>query len=400
MRMPSYRRMCKLWWILRGKGNPNFVKNLDGGNSNLPYRALIYQLTDPHVCPGIVKSYSHTNLWESVEMVRILNSYGFVVDVIDRAEDNYLPTNSYDLFIGLGAGRSGKHFSKYAQALPKAIKILLAAGPEPILSNRLVQEQYDRFNRRHNSNVPAMRLTSGINFSAFLESTDYILAIGEQGQFCSESYKETGKPILTFLPGTNQDIKFIPEWLETRSLNNFLCFAGHGFICKGVDLLVEAFLEMPDLNLFICGPDSEKEFFNILGDKIKSASNIQYLGFVSVNGPKFSELLGVCAFVIFASSSEGCGTSVATAMRGGLVPILTREVGINIGDFGYLLSGRREDMIKQIKSKSYIASSSTEDEYRKRVYGTIKDSLKYTQASFTTTFSQAILRVLEDRIYS
>ena len=43
-------------------------------------------------------------------------------------------------------------------------------------------------------------------------------------------------------------------------MTNFLCFAGNGFICKGVDVLIEAFLQTPDLNLSICGPNTEKAF--------------------------------------------------------------------------------------------------------------------------------------------
>jgi glycosyltransferase involved in cell wall biosynthesis len=398
MRIPGYRRIKNLIYRFSGKGDSTFVQNLDGGFSRAPYRALLYYKTEPFIYPEVVKDYTHTNLWEITEIVRILNNFGFVVDIIDRSRVDFMPEDKYDLFIGLGAGRSGKYFARYAEALPKAIKVLLAAGPEPTLSNRLVQEQYDRFNARHRTNVPAMRLTAGIDFAAFVQNTDYFLVIGEDGQFCTDSYRSLGKPILTFLPGTSPNCRFFPQWIKDRGRNNFLCFAGNGFICKGVDLLVEAFLDMPDLNLYICGPDSERDFFKVLGDAINSSKNIHYEGFVQVGGERFLQLLGECSFVVFASSAEGCATSVATALRGGLVPILNKEVGINIEKFGFELSGPKENLISEIKAVSRRASVISNEEYRKRVYDTLEDAMKYTQASYTQTFSSAMLRILQERM--
>lgn len=376
----------------------SFVQNLNGGFAHSPYQALLYYKTEPLVIHDAIKDYSHTNLWEITEIVRILNLLGFTVDVIDRSRDDFIPEDKYDLFLGLGAGRSGKHFAKYAAALPRAVKVLIAAGPEPLLSNRLVLEQYERFNTRHKTNVPAMRLTQGIDFPNFVKYTDYFLVIGEENQFCANTYKTMGKPILTYLPGVSPNIRFVKNWVTTRSRNKFLCFAGNGFICKGVDLVVEAFLEMPELSLHLCGPDNESGFFDVLGGRMQAAPNIKYEGFVGVGGDRFEELLAECSFVMFASSSEGCATSVATVMRGGLVPILTEEVGINLGNFGFKLDGPRENLIERIKSVARQAAAIPEDEYRKRVYMTLEDTAKYTQASFTQTLSIALLQIMQERI--
>ncbi len=399
MRFPGLSRINNL---LRRSSKPeedfSFVQNLDGGFRHVPYRALLYFKTEPYAFPERINEYVHTNDWEITEIVRILNGFGFVVDVIDRGRDDFIPEDKYELFIGLGAGRSGKHFAKYAEALPNAIKVLLAAGPEPILSNRLVQEQYDRFNARHSTNVPAMRLTAGIDFPSFLKHTDYFLVIGEEDQFCVGTYLPLGKPVLNFLPGVSPNVRFLKTWIETRSRNKFLCFAGNGFICKGVDLLVEAFVEMPELQLHICGPDTEPGFFEVLGKRIQEAENIHYEGFVNTGGERFETLMSECSFVIFASSSEGCATSVATVMRGGLVPILNKETGINLGTFGFKLDGPKENIIDEIRKVARFVTTISEENYRKRVYETLNDSAKYTQATFTRTFSKAILQVIQERL--
>lgn len=380
---------------------PFVVKNLGARNSDAGQprqrRALLYFKTEPFVMPWKVRGYAHTNLWEIVEMVRALNRYGYVVDVVDRDAKRFQPEDIYDLFLGLGAGHSGKRFSQYARRLSGATKILIAAGPEPRLSNQLVLEQYDRFNRRHGSNVPAMRLTEGIDFESFAQDADYFMPIGEPHTFCPQSYEALGKPVLNYMPSSSPAVRFLPEWFETRSKKTFLCFAGDGFICKGVDVVVDAFAQMPDWEVHICGPRSEPAFFEVLGAKLAASKNVQYEGFVEIGGPRFEALMARCAFVVFASSAEGCATSVATVLRAGLLPIVTRETGIDVGRFGCYIEGDKENLVDDTVRACRAATEMPEAEYRQRVWDCLGDSLKYTQASFTESFDAAIRTVLSRR---
>ena len=135
------------------------VNGLTNGFTQLDKRCLVYMKTTPIYR----KSSQHTNMWETRQLVYILNSLGFLVDMVSPEVDDYTPPNEYDLFIGYGSGNSGKHFYKYAKALTKAKKVIYASGPEPSLSNRLVRERYDEFNERTGLKAPYMR-TSDINF--------------------------------------------------------------------------------------------------------------------------------------------------------------------------------------------------------------------------------------------
>lgn len=344
--------------------------------------------------PWKVRDYRHTNLWEIVEIVRILNRYGYVVDVVDRDAKHFVPEDVYDLFLGLGAGHSGKRFSQYAKKMPRANKILIAAGPEPRLSNKLVQAQYARFNSRHRCEIAAMRLTEGIDFESFAKDTDYFMPIGEHHTVCPQSYMALGKPVLNYLPSTSPAIQFLPEWLKTRSRRAFLCFAGDGFICKGVDIVVDAFADMPDAEVYICGPRSEPGFFEVLEGKLAASPNIRYEGFIKIGGPRFDKLAAHCAYVVFPSSAEGCATSIATVMRAGLLPIVTRETGIDVGKFGFYIDGEKENLVDETMSACRKAIEMSDVEYQQRVWDCLKDSCKYTQASFTESFEKAILTVL------
>ena len=128
------------------------------GKKLLCKRALLYYKTDPFWDKALVGNYIHTNNWEVLEMCRILNTQGFIVDVIDRNVNNFIPRNIYDLFIGLGSGNSGKHFAKYAKVLTKAIKVLYATGADPVLSNKLILERYDDFYKRTGIKASPMRI--------------------------------------------------------------------------------------------------------------------------------------------------------------------------------------------------------------------------------------------------
>ncbi len=396
--------LSRLYWkVVRSLGNvlgfdwPLVIRSLNliaSANKASTKQALLYYKTEPFVMPWKVRDYRHTNLWEIVEIVRILNRYGYVVDVVDRDAKHFTPEDVYDLFLGLGAGHSGKRFSQYAQRMPRATKILIAAGPEPRLSNKLVLEHYARFNRRHDCKVPAMRLTEGIDFESFARDTDYFIPIGEQHTFCPQSYMALGMPVLNYLPSTSPAIRFKSEWLETRSRRAFLCFAGDGFICKGVDVVVDSFAEMPDVEVYICGPRSESAFFEIFESKLGASLNIRYEGFVKIGGPRFEELVAHCSYVVFPSSAEGCATSIATVLRAGLLPVITRETGIDVNKFGFYIEGKKESLVEETVSACRSAIEISDAEYRQRVWDCLEDSSKYTQASFADSFEKAILTVL------
>lgn len=120
-------------------------------------RALLYYKTDPFWNKSAEK-YTHSNNWEILEMCRILNTKFFIVDVIDRNVNNFVPEDKYELFIGLGSGNSGKHFARYAKVLTKATKVLYATGADPALSNELILERYEDFYKRTGIKAPPMRM--------------------------------------------------------------------------------------------------------------------------------------------------------------------------------------------------------------------------------------------------
>ncbi|MHA2216725.1 MAG: glycosyltransferase [Candidatus Hodarchaeales archaeon] len=360
--------------------------------------AAMYYKTEPYYTN--VDAYVHTNNWEILESIRILNKKGYSVDLIDRGVGNWNPGKKYDLFLGLGVGNTGAKFPKFASISQAPIKILLAMGPQPDISAKRTIERYQLFNKRNNSNIPTMRVpdkVTGKTWNEILNAADYIFNIGEVGTQSYNSYLpylSDPKTILSFYPSISPKVTFNQEWKNTRDLNSFLCFAGNGFICKGVDLVLDAFLKDKSKTLHICGPTSERAFFERYNKDIQNAPNVIYHGFIEPGGQTFNLLASKCSFTIFHSASEGCCTSVATSMKAGLVPIINRWTGINITDEGFVMSDEG-DLDKVISESINKASNLDREQYKKLVSKTLNKATMFSQQSFTESYTKALSRVLE-----
>jgi len=116
-------------------------------------------------------------------------------------------------------------------------------------------------------------------------------------------------------------------------------FGSKGAIHKGLDLVLDFFLKNPDLNLHICGElQKESRFYEIYRKRILSSPNIRMYGFVDIMSEDFKKIMKLGVFSILPSCSEANATSVLTTMaNGGMIPIVTRNTGIDIHDYGILI---------------------------------------------------------------
>jgi hypothetical protein len=367
----------------------SLIENITN-NFHTTKKAAMYYKVEPFYTN--VDSYTHTNNWEILQSIKILNEKGYAVDLIDRGNHNWTPNKTYDLFLGLGVGNTGKNFVRHANISGAKKKVLLSMGPQPDVSNELVLERYKMFKERTGQNAPPMRTVAQVTGEEFIkiaDTADFIFNIGEKNTYSYNSFLKYGKPVLNFLPSVSPLLHFDPEWLQTRDINSFLCFAGNGFICKGVDLLVESFLNNPSKTLHICGPSTEAAFFNYYGEKINSAPNIVYHGFVKPGGESFNQLSSKCSFVIFHSAAEGCCTSVATAIKSGLVPVVNPWTGINVTDEGISMK-EGGDIIKTITESVNKVSAINADQYKQFLEKTLEKSKLFSQDSFTKTYTEAL----------
>ena len=373
----------------------SIIKNITN-NYPTTRRAAMYYKTEPFYVN--VDAYVHTNNWEILQSIKILNQKGYSVDLIDRGVSSWKPTEKYDLFLGLGVGNAGINFPRHAKASGADIKILLSMGPQPDVSTDLVEKRYKIFNERNNLNVPSMRAPTKVTGAAWKEivdSTDYIFNIGEPGTESYNSFLPYKKPILNFYPSISPKVNFNEDWLNTRDLNSFLCFAGNGFICKGVDLVVEAFLNQPDKTLHICGPSTERAFFQRYQRDIQEAPNIKYHGFIEPGGDVFNAIASKCAFVVSHSAAESCCTAVATTMKAGLVPLVNKWTSINITNEGFIMP-EEGDLVSIVAETVNKASNLSHQEYNNMVQNLLKKVTIFSQDSFIESYTQALSDVIEN----
>lgn len=380
--------------VLHKLARKKFVRGYDKFCREPIGRALVYYKTEPLALKSAREDQSHTNNWEAYEMARVLNRLGLVVDVIDRTADledvNKYVEDIYDIFIGLGAGDSGQYFPDIAERVPSAAKVLYAMGPEPDLSDQVTRERHNYFRRRH-PEIPVIdrRLVSAVDTSRLYKATDAIITIGNEFSF--GSYEQFGKDLHKIYFSSYPELGLPLADLPKRDQKKFFYFGGNGHITKGLDLVLEAFQKLPDYELYIGGPTGEDDFNAFMNPILEKHPNIHMLGFVDVKGELFRDVSSKCGYVILPSCSEGCATSVTTCMRRGLVPVVTVEAGIELGDWGYQIPDidpeKMADFIREI-------SSTPREEFLRRVVATYEGSFMYTQANYSRTLEMAVRRIL------
>ena len=375
------------------------IEGIKSEGSSPTKHAAMYYKTEPFVSG--IGNYSHTNNWEIQKAIEIICNKGFSVDLIDRSNNNWRPNKKYDLFLGLGVGNTGDKFARYAKASKAEKRVLLAMGPQPDISNERTIGRYEMFNQRTGQNAPPMRTVTrvlGPVFDEIIDHTDYIVCIGEEGTESYNSFLQYKKPILTFYPGVSDKVTYNTNWLDSRNKDHFLCFAGNGLICKGVDLVVEAFMNQSKKFLHICGP-MEPAFLKQYGKMINDSKNIYYHGFIEPGGNKFNKIASLCAYTVFHSASESCCTSVATTMKAGLVPIVNSWTGILIEDgFNGINIPDTGDIISHIKEKTDYASNMDDKTYENLVLNNNKRSKVFSQEGFSDSYEKAINKILDNRI--
>lgn len=370
-----------------------FIKNFRKF-CNFKYgHALLYYKTDYYFMEGVLEDRAHTNEWESFEIARILNKLGFWVDIADRTislEDIDTLEDKYDIFIGIGAGDSGRYFENIAKKLKKAIKVLYALGPEPTLSNQITQARHDFFKSRHPGvNIIVRRLIKEVDIDKSIKHVDAIFTCCNDWGI--EGYKKFKKDIYRIWLSSYPVLKSSFGEILQKNQKKFLYFGGNGNITKGLDLVIESFALLPELELYIGAPKTEEDFNAVMSGILEKSPNIHFIGFMDVKSDEFNKISSECGYVILPSSSEASATSVTTCMRRALVPIVTLEAGIDIGDFGHQIYSL--DIPKLAEQFKNISNLSREDFIRRSV-NAYTESFKYTQANFSETFEKALLDLI------
>lgn len=302
---------------------PSFCDNVNG--TNFTRCCLLKYITLPFDCPPLY--HKHQNMWQVPEIARIIGEFEYNVDVINYDDREVRLSQQYDLLLDIYP----QNHAVYANHLASdCIKIAYTTGASPDWQNRAEKERIDDLWRRRQARMPAKAWTPP--FGPEINSFDALFLIGNQHTL--NTYGDLSVPSRYLLPNSAYPFG-IPE-LAKKSPAAFLFLATYPQMLKGLDLLLEVFAQNPDLSLVICSQFAqEKDFCAIYDKELYHLPNIVPAGPVDITGKLFRKIIDLCSYVVLPSCSEGMSGSVLTAMSAGLIPLVSRECGLNEDETHY-----------------------------------------------------------------
>lgn len=318
----------------------------------------------------------HSNLRRCRTMVAVLDELGYVVDVANRRDDSFRPRRDYDLVIsekfdwGVDRARFGAQ-TRHA---------FLATSMSHALHNVNLRRRHERLAERGRPPVVSRRIYR--ERLPALDASNALIAIGNaftagtwRGAFAGpiHAFDNTAVHGGAVVPG--------PRRLETAR-RHFLFLASGTQIQKGLDLLLEIFPRHPDLHLWVCsGFETEPEFVAAYRRELYETPNVHAVGWVSLAGPEFTALLERCAFVVLPSCSEGQAGSVIHPLHSGLIPLVTRESGVDTAEHGITFAG---DSIAEIERVIVDVSRRPPESLAEMAAGARRVAqTRYTEDAFT-----------------
>jgi len=294
--------------------------------------ALVSYITAPLRMGPNYHPFKFSNPGIARSMVKVLTRMGYVVDVIDFNCKDFKSDKVYDLFIG-HAGVNWEYLSR--NVVGDATKIYFSTGTYWKEHNRREAQRFDNFERRHGVRLPFDRWIK-VSEEFACHDADGIICLGNKNAV--KSY--AAFPVCCNLNnGVYSDNRYAPAAKNFASAaKHFLYFGSAGNIHKGLDLLIEAFMQL-DAHLW-CTGKVEPAFYKVYADKLSRHPNIHFVNpdkMVPLRSPLFYDLMDRCNCVILPSCAEGSPGGVIECMNQGLMPIVSRGSNVDVADFGIML---------------------------------------------------------------
>jgi len=360
----------------------NFYKNIY--HTKYKKDVLISYITYP-IRKGVLKT--HQNILELQCLCEVFKSLGFNVDVVNYTYRGKIDYSKYDIIFGFGYP-FGKSLTDKSSS--KALKIAYLTGSLKLF-NQMERIRY--LKERKGVVVVPRRNYYWEYLQETISMSDAIIVTGNDWT-CS-----TVKPynmnvfsvrLPIFLPTKDKILELIEKKDFEKIRKTFLWFGSSGAVHKGLDLCLDVFSKNQELFLHVCGPvDKEEDFWNLYKKELIRLKNIRYHGFVSIESNMFEEIINSTAFAIFPSCSEGTSGSLLTCMAYGLIPVATKEAGVNIEkNYGLLLEDYK---IEYIENKIFEINKTPPDKLKDMAI----QSMDYTHKNHSAeSYKSDILNIL------
>ena len=352
----------------------------DNSEPNKNKRALVSYLVRPLLQPPQKIRFSNDGI--ALNIARALNELGYIIDIVNWNDLNFIPEKKYDLFIGHG----GKNFESIYKHLNEDVKVIyFSTGCYWKFHNNQEEQRFNDLKLRRGVTLPYDRYIK--EPEEFANSVaDGIICLGNS-HVC-ETYSKF--PVVHHLNNASYFDDYYDKVTKDFEKNrkNFLFFSGSGNVHKGLDLVLEAFSKS-DKNLYIC-TSIDTEFRKVYKHELEDCPNIHYVGFIQMRTEKFYEIMDCCNYVIYPSCSEGSPGSVIDCLQYGLIPIVSKESNIDVQNHGVLLKECSIEEITKvindvsnkpidwIREKSLLARNAAITEYSEETFlNDLKNHIEY-----------------------
>jgi glycosyltransferase involved in cell wall biosynthesis len=329
----------------------------------------------------------HTNWQECVAMAEAWRTEGFAVEVVDRRDRDYRPPPDTSVVIDLGV-----NVGRWAEELPRdCVKILHATGAHWRTQNEAELRRLRNLWERRGFELQPRRQNIE---SRGIESADLATVLGND--FTMESFRFAGKKLHRIPISSAYEFSWLTDRDFDAARRRFLWMGSYGMVHKGLDLVLEAFARMPDLELTVCGrPEKEEDFFAAYREELTALPNVRLAGWIDPSSPEFGELRRTHAAVVYPSCSEGGGGAVIHAMHAGLLPVVTREASVDIGDFGEAIAG---DTVEAVAAAVRAVAALSEEAVELRCRAAWDHARKsHTLAEFNSNYHRFAAAVASGR---
>ncbi len=351
---------------------------------------LSYNIEPFLLPPGQPITHFHTNRWRSWQIAQTFMNLGYSVDVISNNNRTFVPEKDYSVLID-----ARWSLQRLAPVLNKdCIKIKLIDLCHVLYNNAAEARRLLELQQRKGVTLLPRRFEYP---NLAIEHADWALVLGNE--FTMSTFRYANKP-MSRLPASPPVVYPWPEGKDFDACRrHYVWFGSVGFVRKGLDLVLDAFAEMPDCHLTVCGPinrqdadkirqpheeDFEKAYYRELYD----TPNIRTIGWVDVSSPRFLEIMNSSIGIIFPSSAEGQVGSVVACLHAALIPIISYECGVDVHDFGLLL---KDCSIREIQTTIRTLSSLPAQELRDMALRSWEYArIHHTRERFAEEFRKAI----------
>lgn len=286
-------------------------------------RALLSYILDPYLLPeGSPEPHSHTHFWESREIGRILVAAGFELDVIHWTNRSFLPARPYDLFVDvrLNLERLGPLLG------PECLKLMHIETAHCNFYNPAQRRRLQELEARRGIRLAPYKL---LEPNAAIEHADAATILGNRAT--QATYAHAGKPLWPVPISQPFLYAFAADKDFAAARRRFLWFGSGGLLHKGLDRVLEVFAALPELELTVLGPiDREPEFARAFHRELYATPNIRTHGWIDVASAEFLALARRHSALVYPSCSEGQNGGAITCMHAGLIPVLSRESGVDL----------------------------------------------------------------------